>query len=370
MEKKKQITVYVIQYPGEKSLSMRYMDPVTGKYRRKSAKTSNPKKAEREAAKWQDELRKGKFKPAEDLTWEEFRERFEDQAVARKSSGYFSAFHAAFRRFEESTQIQMLRDAPDVIDKFELSLRRSTLSLNTVKSYLKHVRVALNWAVDKGMLESKPKIRLPETPEEMKGRPLTDAEFERICASVSSVVSDQSAIDSWRMYLKGLWLSGLRREESLILSWDEDAAFSIDMSGKYPRFKISASAQKSRRAQLLPMTPDFASWLLETVPKGERQSLVFNPIGKRGSLLTGSEVGRYVSEFGRLAEIETRPGSGKFASCHDFRRSFGTRWARKVMPAELKLLMRHSSVETTMKYYVGIEADDIAEGLWERFAVT
>lgn len=37
------------------------------------------------------------------------------------------------------------------------------------------------------------------------------------------------------------------------------------------------------------------------------------------------------------------------------------------MPAELKLLMRHSSIETTMKYYVGIEADDIAAGLWARF---
>jgi len=57
-------------------------------------------------------------------------------------------------------------------------------------------------------------------------------------------------------------------------------------------------------------------------------------------------------------------GSGKFASCHDFRRSFGTRWARRIMPAELKLLKRHSSIETAMKYYVGIEADDIAAGLW------
>jgi hypothetical protein len=38
------------------------------------------------------------------------------------------------------------------------------------------------------------------------------------------------------------------------------------------------------------------------------------------------------------------------------------------MPAELKLLMRHASIETTMKYYVGIEADDIAAGFWARFA--
>jgi hypothetical protein len=37
------------------------------------------------------------------------------------------------------------------------------------------------------------------------------------------------------------------------------------------------------------------------------------------------------------------------------------------MPAELKLLIRHASIETTMKYAVGIEADDIAAGLWASF---
>ena len=74
-----------------------------------------------------------------------------------------------------------------------------------------------------------------------------------------------------------------------------------------------------------------------------------------------------MSVIGRNADVEVKPGSDKFATCHDFRRSFGRRWARRVMPAELKLLMRHASIDTTMKYYVGIEADDIASGLWARF---
>ncbi len=34
------------------------------------------------------------------------------------------------------------------------------------------------------------------------------------------------------------------------------------------------------------------------------------------------------------------------------------------MPAELRELMRHESVETTMKYYVGVNADVTAEKLW------
>ena len=58
-------------------------------------------------------------------------------------------------------------------------------------------------------------------------------------------------------------------------------------------------------------------------------------------------------------------GDGKFASAHDFRRAFGTRWARKVMPMVLQKLMRHDSIETTMRYYVDLDVDDMAEELWK-----
>ena len=38
------------------------------------------------------------------------------------------------------------------------------------------------------------------------------------------------------------------------------------------------------------------------------------------------------------------------------------------MPAELKMLMRHADVETTMKYYVDIDSDHISAELWARFS--
>ena len=41
-----------------------------------------------------------------------------------------------------------------------------------------------------------------------------------------------------------------------------------------------------------------------------------------------------------------------------------TRWAKKVMPAVLQRLMRHADIQTTMSYYVNIDATDIADGLW------
>jgi integrase len=51
------------------------------------------------------------------------------------------------------------------------------------------------------------------------------------------------------------------------------------------------------------------------------------------------------------------------ASAHDLRRAFGTRWAKLVMPAVLKRLMRHSAIQTTMSCYVDLDAAEVAEQL-------
>ena len=63
-----------------------------------------------------------------------------------------------------------------------------------------------------------------------------------------------------------------------------------------------------------------------------------------------------------------KKSAGKFASAHDLRRSLGTRWAPRVKPATLQLLMRHRSIETTLKYYVAQDADEIADELWKGFS--
>jgi integrase len=73
--------------------------------------------------------------------------------------------------------------------------------------------------------------------------------------------------------------------------------------------------------------------------------------------------------FGKTAKIEVHryaaSGKVKYASLHDFRRSFGERWSDRVMPVVLKELMRHSQIETTLRYYVGQDATRTADILWK-----
>jgi hypothetical protein len=58
---------------------------------------------------------------------------------------------------------------------------------------------------------------------------------------------------------------------------------------------------------------------------------------------------------------------GAIASAHDFRRAFGVRWAARLMPAQLMELMRHESIETTLRFYVGTDAQRTAEAAWAAF---
>ncbi len=199
----------------------------------------------------------------------------------------------------------------------------------------------------------------------MRGRPVTPTEFQAMLSKVRVVRPRDTA--RWTHHLNGLWLSGLRLDESLQLSWESQAPFAVDLSGRRPRFCIYAEAEKGRRDRLLPITPDFAEFLL-SIPANERIGHVFKLEGTRtGEQMTSARAGRVISEIGKLADVVVNKADGKYASAHDLRRSFGTRWAARVKPATLQLLMRHRSIETTMKYYVCQNSDDVADELWAEY---
>lgn len=152
------------------------------------------------------------------------------------------------------------------------------------------------------------------------------------------------------------------------MSWDGDTNFRVDLTGRHPRFRIRAEGQKSKKDEYLPMTPDFAQLLLET-PEDARTGLVFRPLGQRGGVPTSNSVGRVVSAIGRKANVIVDAALNKFATAHDLRRSFGTRWSKQVKTAVLQQLMRHADIKTTMDYYVDQDADDVADDLWREFNI-
>ena len=76
-----------------------------------------------------------------------------------------------------------------------------------------------------------------------------------------------------------------------------------------------------------------------------------------------------ISKIGRAAGVKVHrdlsSGKVKHATAHDLRRSFGERWAIRIMPQTLMELMRHESIETTLKFYVGRNAEKTARALYD-----
>ncbi|MEZ6044934.1 MAG: hypothetical protein R3C11_05015 [Planctomycetaceae bacterium] len=61
---------------------MRYTDPETGKQKARSTGTNRKREAERIAAKWEAEVREGRYKMPSRITWKEFRDRYETEHVS------------------------------------------------------------------------------------------------------------------------------------------------------------------------------------------------------------------------------------------------------------------------------------------------
>lgn len=353
------IKVHVIPKKGRKYLYMRYIDPETGTEHARSTKKTVRRDAERQAGKWEKELNEGTYKAPSRLSVGEFREKYQTEKLSGLSANYQASMHATFEHFESiiGESLLLSRITSEVASRFQSGLREKGISETTIRTYLKHFKAALSWAVELELIRSVPKIALPPNARKksrMKGRPISDEEFKRMLSSAEAVRPSDFA--DWQRYLTGLWLSGLRLGESLKLSWDDDDDFSVDLYGRRPRFKIQLEGQKARRDELLPMTPDFAIWLLETPPE-TRYGRVFTPGGYQQD-----KVMRVVSAIGTKAAV--RVGGKKHATAHDLRRSFGTSWSLKVRPPVLQKLMRHADIKTTMEYYVSHEADDIADELW------
>ncbi|MBP60391.1 MAG: hypothetical protein CMJ62_02590 [Planctomycetaceae bacterium] len=412
-----EIKVKVVEFRDRKNYMMQFADPVTGRKRTRSTKVERTgrkrdrNEAERVAAKWEADLREGRYKEPSKVTWAEFRDRYEDEVLASLADRTEQKVCGIFNMLEDLLSPSRLRDlTADRLSFYQRRLREMGRQETTIDGHLAHLVAALNWAVGIGLLTEVPAIKRPKRvkrsgkTDKMKGRPITLEEFERMMAKTEATLakpvgsaarrkmpanpkrrfSDEAVAarlgrlkeraaaisSSWRHYLTGLWRSGLRLEESLELSWDDEGKLCVDLSGEHPMLRIPAELEKGHRDRLWPLSPEFAEFLLAT-PEDNRTGYVFNPMPRRedSTRLQPHRVGEVVAAIGKAAgvkvHVDPRTSKVKFASAHDLRRSFGERWANRIMPTDLMILMRHESIETTMRFYVGRNAQNTAKTLWE-----
>lgn len=365
-----EISVIVFQPTGRKFYQAQWTDPVTGLKKTRSTKKSVRRDAERVAAVWQKELMEGQYKHPSKVTWEELRDRYSAEVMpglALKSQQKADVVLDNLEKHIKPAKVASL--TTQQISKYASILRAEGKSEVTIKNYLGQVRTVLRWAKDQKLIFEVPKFNMPVRTNKATKRAVTGEEFERMLKAIPKAVGEAHAAD-WEFFLRGLWWSGLRLGEALALSWDDPSTLCLDFSGRRPLLSIPPDGQKNGQATLWPIPPEFYAHLM-TVPEGKRTGKVFSLHSKRYKtphLLNYYWVGKLAGDIGKAAGVKT---SGKaFASAHDLRRSFGVRWSKRVMPAVLQKLMRHSSITTTMQFYAIENASETADAIWESFANT
>lgn len=356
------VRVYVYSRAGRGSLYLGYRDPATGRKYSRSAGTTNRREAERAAALWEQEVRLHGSTDGS-MPWDVFVTQYTERHLSQLRDSAVKAALGSLRAFEQHASPRTIGDVSSVMVADWLAAYRRTAAEQTVRSRLGGLKAALTWAVDVGILPAAPRIprqRKSGRKSSGKGRAIEPHEFAAMLLATRGFADARQ----WRRNLRCLWLSGLRLGEAIALSWDDFATLHIDLSGQTPWLIVPGDSNKDGDDHLLPITPDWAQWLRRTPPELRTGKVLHWPKRKRRAAHSERQVmdfaSKRISEIGKTAGVIVN-ASGKAASAHDLRRSFGARWSRLVMPQVLQLLMRHDDISTTMRYYVGSDTLHAAE---------
>ena len=172
--------------------------------------------------------------------WTAFVEQYGEAEFGRMKPNTVKRFNGVFGVFARHAAPRYLSDiTTTTLDRYKNKLRKLGRSESTIASHVRHLKTALNWAKARKLISELPdfgsemrKVSM-RSDEAMRGRPITEAEFELMVQVIPQVITrngtarelgltDHDRVGSWEHLLRGLWLSGLRSGEAYALRWDEN----------------------------------------------------------------------------------------------------------------------------------------------------
>jgi integrase len=337
----RRVTVWVQRFKDRPHLMLQWSDPETGRRKSKSAGTADEGEAER--ADLEYELNHGLHKQTAQMSWERFRELFEQEFVAQRRANTRRNYRVTLDLFEQVCRPSSLRSVSGrTVSAFAAGLRRlpgcgGAMRDSTVKVRLQFLHTALQWAAHQKLLPECPRFPVVKPPRK-RPQPVPAESFERLLAKADE--------DRMRAFLLCGWLAGLRLNEALALEREQtDKAPYLDPDRD--RIVFPAEVVKAAEDQWVPLDPDLRD-ALQALPKEGRKVFRFEAIDGRGAReLTDITVSARVRDLAQAAGVKLTYKS--------LRRGFGCRYAGKVPAQVLQKLMRHASIRTTMDYYANVD---------------
>jgi len=341
----KRIHVWVQLFQDRKNLVLQWIDPVTNRRRSKSARTADPKKAEAVRTDQESDLNNGRYLKGARMTWEDFRNLFEEQQLAGCRLNTRNNYATMLDQFEEACNPRSIGSISErTVSGFVSYMRKKSrfpdrgMAASSIKARLLCLHAVLNWAANQKIVS-----RCPDFPKikvsRKKPQPVATESFERLLGKAG----DQQM----RVLLQCGWLPGLRMAEALTLERKEtDKAPWVNFDRD--RIIFPAGVVKADEDQWVPLDPVLRTEL-ENLPQQGRKVFFFT--SEDGRPITQQGVGGRVVRLARAAGVKM--------TMRTLRRGFGCRYAGKVPAQVLQKLMRHSNITITMEYYANV--DDAVE---------
>jgi integrase len=338
----KRITVWVQRFKDRPHLVLQWIDPETGRRKSKSAETADEKVAEDRRVDLEADLNAGRYAEASRMTWDGFRELFEEEYVATRRPKTRAIYRNVLNLFERVCNPGRLGSITErTLSAFAAGLRKlpgnggGTMQPGTVRARLQFLRTALNWAARQRLITRCPDFPTVKVPKK-RPQPVPLESFERLLAKAPDA--------HMRAYLLTGWLAGLRLAEALELEREANERFPYLDPG-HDRIVIPAEFAKAEEDQWVPLDPEL--WkVLDELPRHGKKVFRFISRQTKGPLSESALSCRILALAKR---------AGVKLSMHSLRKGFGCRYAGKVPAQVLQKLMRHSNIAITMSYYANVD---------------
>lgn len=291
-----------------------------GQRQRRSLGTTDRAEAERSLVVFTREATRVALQPQTVGTiWEAYRKHAEGRPVATTMGHEAKALKARFWELDPAA----ITDA--LVDAHIAERRKQGRSDGTIWTELGHLRIALSWAVKKGLIEKAPYIKRPSQPAP-KADYLTRAEFAQFLAACE--------MPHLRRFAVLAITTGARASAILDLTWDR-----VDFERGIVMFKNPTDTRPMKGRALVPMNASLRSSLVE---------------GQKGALSdyviewAGQKVTRIVKGFRAAAQRAGLP----FVTPHVMRHSAAVWMAEAGVDfEEIAQYLGHSDSRITARVY-------------------
>jgi len=231
--------------------------------------------------------------------------------------------------------------------------RETEVSFVTCNRELGFVRFLLNRALEDGVLEATPRIRLKSERDRSHTRPVTSEEYAAILAHMQR--SQQRLVIAW-------YESSMRRNEALKLTWGH-----VDF--KNALIRLPANSVKEKYPRRTPITWELMEVLLELREEQKRipnvGNFVFTRPGGRPIKSIRKAFELALESAVRAKQIVLEDENGKRITPHSLRASCITRWTALGIPRDIVMACSGHKPNGVHDGYINFSDQQLTEAFRE-----